>query len=130
MVTVKRIAGLLAWAVLALIAFSTLSPIGMRPHLGGLVHVERFGAFALLGFLFALVHPRRLWLVLVCVAAAAVGLEALQTLASGRHARVIDVAIKAAGGVAGVGAGWLALRNRPLADRLLGRVNRNTRSVR
>jgi len=116
---VKRIAGILAWVVLAVIAFSTLSPIGMRPHLGAFVHLERFGAFALMGFLFALVHPRRIGLVLLCVVAAAIGLELLQTLASGRHARVLDFAVKATGGMAGVGAAWLVAR----------RINRNTRSL-
>ncbi len=129
-VTVRRIAAIMAWVVLCVIAFSTLSPIGLRPHLGAFVHLERFGAFALLGFLFALVYPRRLGFVLVCVVAAAIGLEALQTLASSRHARVLDFAIKAAGGVAGVGAAWLALRNRAWIERLIGRVKRNTRSVR
>ena len=116
---VKRIAGILAWVVLAVIAFSTLSPIGMRPHFGAFVHLERFGAFALMGFLFALVHPRRIGLVLLCVVAAAIGLELLQTLASGRHARVLDFAVKATGGMAGVGAAWLVAR----------RINRNTRSL-
>lgn len=127
---VRRIAGALAWLVLAVIAFSTLSPVGMRPHLGTLVHVERFGAFALMGFLFGVIHPRRLGLVGLCVVAVAVGLELLQTVAFDRHARVVDFAIKAAGGAGGVAAAWLFLRNRRLVERVLGRLNRNTSSSR
>ena len=102
----RRAAGVLAWLVLGVIAFSTLSPAGMRPHLGTLVHVERFGAFALMGFLFGVIHPRRLGLVAVCVVAVAIGLELAQTLALDRHARAIDFAIKGAGGLAGTAAAW------------------------
>lgn len=103
----RRVAGLLAWLVLAVIGFSTLSPLGMRPHLGAFVYVERFGAFALLGFLFGVFHPRRLALVALLVVAVAVGLEFAQTLALDRHARLADFAVKAGGGLAGAGAAWL-----------------------
>lgn len=109
--TFKRAAALLAWLILALVVFSTLSPIGMRPHLGA-AHVERFAAFALLGFLFCVVHPRRIGAVALCVVAGVAGLELLQMLVAGRHARVSDVAVKAAGGVFGVAAAWLFLRLR------------------
>lgn len=112
MTALRRMVALLAWASLAAIAFSTLSPIGMRPHLGASVHIERFGAFALVGFLFAFAHPRRIGVVLACVAAAVVGLELLQLAASSRHARLSDLAVKTAGGVFGVAFAWLVLRNR------------------
>src|SRR5690606_16869184 len=69
----KRALTVLAWLILAVIVFSTLSPIGMRPHLGA-AHVERFAAFALLGFLFTTLHPGRIVAVLLCLAAAVAGL--------------------------------------------------------
>lgn len=109
--TFKRAAAILAWLVLAVIVFSTLSPIGMRPHLGA-AHLERFAAFALLGFLFAIVYPGRIVAVLLWVVAAVAGLELLQMLASGRHARLADLAVKAAGGVCGITSAWLVMRLR------------------
>jgi VanZ family protein len=112
----KRALTVLAWLILAVIVCSTLSPIGMRPHLGA-AHVERFAAFALLGFLFTTLHPGRIVAVLLCLAAAVAGLELLQMLVSGRHARVADVAVKAAGGVCGVASAWLVMRLRALAAR-------------
>ena len=107
--TFKRAAAICAWLILAVIVFSTLSPIGMRPHLGA-AHVERFAAFALLGFLFAIVHPGRIVMVLLCVVAAVAGLELLQMLVASRHARVADIAVKAAGGVGGIASAWLVMR--------------------
>jgi hypothetical protein len=91
-----------AWVSLALIAFATLSPIGLRPHFAG-VGIERFGAFAAVGLLFGLAYPRHLWLVLTLVCGTAVGLEVLQHLTPDRHGQVRDALIKLAGGVTGVG---------------------------
>lgn len=109
--TFKRAAALLAWLILAVVVFSTLSPIGMRPHLGA-AHVERFAAFALLGFLFSVVYPRSTGAVALCVVAGVAGLELLQMLVAGRHARIADVAVKAAGGILGVASAWLLMRLR------------------
>ncbi|WNV12386.1 VanZ family protein [Tardiphaga sp. 709] len=91
-----------AWTTLALIAFATLSPIGLRPHFGG-VSLERFGAFALVGLLFGLAYPRHLWFVLTLVGGAAVALEVLQHLTPDRHGEVRDALVKLAGGVTGIG---------------------------
>ncbi|WP_085028107.1 VanZ family protein [Ensifer aridi] len=106
----KRAASVLAWLLLGLIAYSTLSPLAMRPHMGSWVQVERFGAFGLLGLMFAIAHPRRVLSVLSIVLAAAVGLELTQMLSADRHARWIDLAVKMAGAGCGVGAGWLLTR--------------------
>lgn len=92
----------IAWTTFALIAFATLSPIGLRPHFAG-VSLERFGAFALVGLLFGLAYPRHLWLVLTLVGGAAVGLEVLQHLTPDRHGEVRDALVKLAGGVTGIG---------------------------
>ncbi|ACP23352.1 hypothetical protein NGR_b19050 (plasmid) [Sinorhizobium fredii NGR234] len=106
----RRAAKALAWLLLALIAYSTLSPIGMRPHVGTWVHVERFGAYGLMGLLFATAFPRRITLVLAMVLGAAVGLELLQMLSADRHARLEDLAVKMAGATCGVGAVWFSGR--------------------
>lgn len=102
-----------AWASLVLIVYATLSPIGLRPHLGNGVGVERFGAFAVAGLLFGLAYPKRLWLVLSIVLGTAVLLEMLQYLTPDRHGRVVDALLKLAGGV--VGAGLSLALNRVLA---------------
>lgn len=97
----QKLAGWAGWALLALIAFSTLSPIGLRPQVTG-VFIERFGAFALIGFLFAIGYPRHAYLVLALVVGAAVGLELAQLLIPGRHGEVSDAVVKILGGVLGV----------------------------
>jgi VanZ family protein len=107
----RRAATVLAWLLLALVAYSTLSPIGMRPRIGTWVHVERFGAYGLIGFLFVTAYPRRLPIVLGMVLGAAVGFELLQMLSADRHARMEDVAVKMAGAACGVGAALFAARH-------------------
>jgi glycopeptide antibiotics resistance protein len=91
--------------LLAAVVFVTLSPIGLRPMTSAPPNVERFVAFAVVGFGFALSYPRHLVWVLVLIAGAAVGLELLQMLAATRHARALDVGFKILGGVIGVGIG-------------------------
>jgi hypothetical protein len=91
----------IAWASLAFIVFSTLSPIGLRPHLAG-AGVERFSAFSLAGLLFGLAYPRRLWWVLVIVLGSAAGLEVLQHLTPDRHGEVRDAVVKSLGGTFGI----------------------------
>lgn len=103
----------LSLALIALVTFATLSPLGLRPHMGGAT-VERFGAFGLIGFALGMTFPRRFWLVLGIVIVTALGLELLQLLTPDRHGRLIDAWVKLAGGVAGVCASWLALRLLPL----------------
>ena len=61
------------------------------------------------GFAFGLAYPRRLVLIASLVLISAFGLEAMQLLTPDRHGRLIDAAIKAAGGVCGIGISQLAL---------------------
>lgn len=123
----KRTACHLAWLLLALIAYSTMSPLDLRPRIGHLVHLERFGAFGLLGLLFAIGYPGRLGRVLLLVIATAVGFELLQMVSADRHARVADLAVKLLGGACGIFAGWLLFRYRPPLLALLARVNQNAK---
>ncbi len=48
-----------AWVILLAILAVTISPINFRPVTGEPADLERFGAFFLVGALFALAYPRR-----------------------------------------------------------------------
>ena len=93
-----------AWACLAFIVFATLSSLQERPVIAGghFAAVERFSAYALLGLLLLLAHPRHLALVCLTVFGGAITLELLQYLTPDRHARVLDAIEKLLGGTAGL----------------------------
>ncbi len=106
MVRFSRIACVLILIVIALV---TLSPIEWRPQTGH-VSLERGAAYLLFGVALGTGFPRRLpycWGVVVTVA---VVLEALQLIDPGRHARVQDMLVKAAGGVIGTLIPWALTR--------------------
>lgn len=105
-----RLLPLLAWLLLAAVAFVTLAPIGFRPTSGYSPSIERFMAFGAIGLLFALAYPRHLWVTVVVVLGAAVALEALQLVSVSRHGRLIDLGVKMLGGVLGVTAGVVMRR--------------------
>jgi hypothetical protein len=100
---------LTAWASLMLVALAVLVPIEYRPTSTFSPDVERFAAFAAVGFAFALAYPRRLWLAALVVVGAALTLEALQMISPTRHGRLPDASIKALGAAVGFVIGWLLL---------------------
>jgi VanZ family protein len=98
-----------AWAYFIFIIYATLSSIDARPELTGagfykafFTFVERFAAYAVLGFLFYLAYPRHIALVCLIVFGSAVVLELLQIFVPDRDARIIDALEKLAGGAAGI----------------------------
>lgn len=91
------------WAILAILVFVTLSPIGLRPEMGP-ANVERAVAYALFGITAALAFPRHRLAILLMVVAVAGLLELGQGLAASRHGRLNDFLVKAGSGA----AGWLA----------------------
>ncbi|MEH2510501.1 hypothetical protein V1291_001855 [Nitrobacteraceae bacterium AZCC 1564] len=97
----RRLAAVAAWLSLGFIAYATLSPIGVRPHVAG-VGFEHIGAFALTGLLFTLAYPRHSLLVAMLVFGTAIILELSQLLTPDRHARLSDLLIKLAGGSIGI----------------------------
>lgn len=96
-----KVARILGWLLLAALIFVTVSPINLRPISHAPVSLERAGAFAVLGFLFAYGYPRHRWRVLVLTVAAAGALELSQMVDPTRHGRVTDFAVKAVGGMFG-----------------------------
>ncbi len=93
------------------IAFVTLSPIGLRPEWGSDVFLQRFAAYVVLGAMFGLAYPDRTWTVLFLVVGAAGGLEFLQLLTPDRHGHLPDMLSKALGGASGVAMSDLALQS-------------------
>ena len=106
---------IVAWLLLAGIAFVTLAPIGLRPVTEAPPNLERALAYALFGAAFALAYPRRLGLAFAIIVASAIGLELLQSIAATRHARLLDAGVKLVGGGVGVMAGLAASRLFPAA---------------
>jgi VanZ family protein len=94
-VSISGLLKLAAWGLVAAVAFATIGPPRYRPmtHLGQAA--EHAMAFVLLGILFGLAYPRRPWLTALVGIAATGGLELLQFLAPGRHARLGDFIVDA-----------------------------------
>lgn len=107
-----------AWACLIAIALITLGPPGLRPSSALSPSVERFIAFAVAGALFAAAYPRYILFAAAMVLGAAVLFEMLQLLAPSRHGMLFDAAVKIAGGLCGLVAGWLLARSAALAGLL------------
>lgn len=101
-----------AWCVLAYIVFVTISPIDLRPNTIISVNIDRAGAYAVLGLLFASAYPRHWKIVAILLAIGAAGFEFLQEFSPTRHARVDDAIVKALGALVGVAIGRLYHRTR------------------
>lgn len=103
---------ILAWLLLAGLIFVTLSPINLRPVSPLPTQIERAAALALVGFVFGLAYPKRVWLMALLVLGSTVMLELLQLASPSRHGRVIDLAVKLAGGGFGLACGYILSRVR------------------
>lgn len=104
-----RMVAVMAWCALAFIAFATLSPVEQRPVLAG-IKIEHFMAFAVTGCLFGVAYPRRWPWFLAMLTGSAILLELLQHFVPGRHGRLVDLAFKLGGIVAGLGIARLLTR--------------------
>jgi hypothetical protein len=100
--TIRRIATVIGWSAVLIIAFVTMAPIGSRPHLPQAgPDIERFLAFVLLAGALSVAYPRRRGLVLALTIGLAIGLEAAQLLEPTRHGRPHDAIVKTLGAMAG-----------------------------
>ena len=97
-----KITAIAAWALLAFVAFATISPIRDRPTLATSSSLEHLAAFAALGILFSVAYRKQFALVCLIVIGSAVLLEYAQLLTPDRHGRVEDALEKIAGGAAGI----------------------------
>jgi glycopeptide antibiotics resistance protein len=113
----SNLARLAAWSCLLAVAIATVAPIEMRPETALVPSSERVTAFAIMGLLFAVAYPRKLWFAILMTIGAAVALELVQLLIPSRHGRVFDATVKMAGGAAGLLIGYLARRLLDLVPR-------------
>jgi VanZ family protein len=107
----NRVIRIAAWLMLAFIASATLAPLGLRPQIAGTIagtKIEHWAAFALLGVLFGSGYRQRFVFAAAMVLGSAILLESAQLLTSDRHARFIDLTVKLAGGLTGLGLSYAA----------------------
>ena len=88
---------LAAWIFIAVLVFLTIAPPSARPDSGVPHHLEHFASFFVVGAFWYMGYPRRLLLCLTLALLFAAGLELLQMLVPGRHARPIDFVVDALG---------------------------------
>jgi VanZ family protein len=103
----RKLVAAAAWACLLFIIYATLSSYPGRPRLPGseseiIIFIERFSAYALLGYLFRLTYPRHIAFVCLIVLGGAILLEVLQIFVPDRDARTLDAVVKLAGGFLGI----------------------------
>ena len=92
----------LAWLLIAAVTALTLVPPALRP-VSGLPHAaEHAVIFFAMGAALALAYPRRGYALGVAAVLFAAMLEVLQMVTPGRHARLSDFVIDAAGICAGI----------------------------
>ncbi len=80
---------------------ATLSPLSLRPTTQAPASFERFAAFAAMGITFSLAYPRHRLRILVFLIAIIVALELAHNSIPGRHGRLPDAMVKAAGTLLG-----------------------------
>ena len=113
--TYQRFFRWVAWLLLLGIAFSTLSPLRLRPLTDAPVSLERFAAFAALGVTFSLAYPAHRLRMLVLLIGVVMALELAQHYAPDRHGRLPDAMVKAAGTILGGAFAALLDRRRKIA---------------
>jgi VanZ family protein len=107
--TLEKYVGIAAWTLLCFAAYVTMCSIGARPTTTSSTLLEHIGAFTAIGLLFYLAYRRRLAFVCLIVLASPVVLEFAQLFTPDRHARLLDVFEKMAGGILGIVGGFAIL---------------------
>jgi hypothetical protein len=98
-----------AWLAIVAIALVTVLPIELRPTTSLSPNRERFLVMAIVGALFILAYPKRIWIVVLALCGAAAVLEPLQFFALGRHPSAHDVFVKSAGATIGAVVGFISI---------------------
>ena len=99
-----------AWLALIVLVVTTLSPIGLRPHSGLPVDLERAVAYCVLGGLLGLAYSRHFPMVALGLISLIVGLEVVQTVLPDRHGQPADAVVKIFGAFVGLSVGTVGSR--------------------
>jgi hypothetical protein len=91
-----------AWIVVIGLIMASIVPAPLRPGTGASHNLEHFGSFLLAGIIWRLAYSGRLLLWLATMVIFAGGVELLQILVPGRHARFSDFLVDVVGGCAGI----------------------------
>jgi len=93
---------MLAWILLAIIVVASVVPPGLRPGTPLPHAIEHAAIFFVTGVFFGFGYADRLSLLLCGAIVVCAGIEALQLLVPGRHARLIDFVVDATAMSAGL----------------------------
>jgi VanZ family protein len=104
--SIKLVAKVVGWLLLAVIIFLTLSPAVYRPVTKVGHNLEHFLIYLLLGVTFGVGYARQWWLVVLGLVALTAAVEFAQLFVPGRHARLKDLVIDAGAACLGVAIVW------------------------
>ena len=104
--SIKLVAKLVGWLLLAVIVFLTLSPASYRPVTKVGHNLEHFLIHIVLGVAFGIGYARQWWLVALGLVGLTAAVEFAQLFVPGRHARLKDLVIDAGAVCLGVAFVW------------------------
>jgi len=99
---IQRVSRAFAWSMIAIIVILSLVPASLRPITGVPHKVEHFAIFALCGLAFGLGYRTAGLVEGLTLVMFAAGIELLQLIVPGRHARLSDFAVDAFASCVGV----------------------------
>jgi VanZ family protein len=104
--SIRLVAKVAGWLLLAVIVFLTLSPPSYRPVTKVGHNLEHFLIHLLLGMTFGIGYARQWWLVALGLVGLTAAVEFAQLFVPGRHARLKDLVIDAVAVCLGVAIVW------------------------
>ena len=104
--SIRLVAKVAGWLLLAVIVFLTLSPASYRPVTKVGHNLEHFLIHLLLGITFGIGYARQWWLVALGLVGLTAAVEFAQLFVPGRHARLKDLVVDAVAVCLGVAIVW------------------------
>jgi VanZ family protein len=104
--SIKLVAKVAGWLLLAVIVFLTLSPASYRPVTKFGHNLEHFLIHLALGIIFGIGYARQWWLVALGLVGLIAAVEFAQLFVPGRHARLKDLVIDVGAACLGVAIVW------------------------
>ena len=104
--SIRLVAKVVGWLLLAVIVFLTLSPASYRPVTKAGHDLEHFLIYLMLGIAFGVGYARQWWSVALGLVGFTAAVEFAQLFVPGRHARLRDFVIDAGAVCLGVAMVW------------------------